>query len=215
MDSFKRNVVVIAAALTVLWSVSLSAAEGPETPVVRIRILDYAQIPNEAIARAQERVTDIYSAIGVHAQWQRTVRPLETSRGRATVPDARELFVIVVTPDMSRRQNVAPDVVGAAIVSPLDGGRVAYVLFDRIALVAKASGSSTTDIMGVVIAHEVGHLMLPHGSHSNGGLMRANWNVRELRRTSRPEFAFTSGQGEIIRHRLQRWVPLPSINATQ
>ena len=33
-------------------------------------------------------------------------------------------------------------------------------------------------LLGVVVAHEVGHILLPAYSHSPSGIMRANWEGR-------------------------------------
>ena len=53
-----------------------------------------------------------------------------------------------------------------------------------------------------VMAHEVGHLLLPHG-HSATGLMRANWDAADLRRAVYRQLNFTAEQAELIRARLR------------
>jgi hypothetical protein len=215
MDSWKRNAAVIAATLTVLWSVPLAATES-EAPDVRIRILDYAPIANDVLAQAQQRVTDIYKIIGVQVWWQATVRPLDPSTsGADTLTEPSEFVLIVLSPNMSRRMKVARDVVGMAIVPPQGGGRIAYVLFDRVTRVARAARSDVTDVLGRVMAHEIGHLMLPDGSHSGSGLMRADWNIKELHRPLHSAFEFTIPQGETIRRRLRGSVPVSSANDTR
>ena len=204
MDSWTRNAAVIAATLTVLWSVPLAATES-ETPDVRIRILDYARIANDVIARAQQRVTDIYKIIGVQVRWQVTVCPPAPSSSVAdTLTEPSDFVVIVLSPNMSRRLKVARDVVGMAIVPPQGGGRIAYVLFDRVTRVARTARLDVTDILGMVMAHEIGHLMLPDGSHSDSGLMRADWKIKELHRPLHAAFEFTIPEGEAIRRHLRR-----------
>jgi hypothetical protein len=69
------------------------------------------------------------------------------------------------------------------------------------------------DVMGTVIAHEIGHLVLPSGSHSTTGLMRANWTIEELRGSSQLGFGFTPPQRELIRRRILRWATAPFANA--
>lgn len=59
------------------------------------------------------------------------------------------------------------------------------------------------DVMGLVMAHELGHLLLPHDSQSRSGLMRANWRVEDLR-VDRGPLEFTRTQAEVIRQALQR-----------
>ena len=56
--------------------------------------------------------------------------------------------------------------------------------------------------MAFVVAHEVGHLLLPIGSHSPDGLMRGRWDVNDLRRTDPRAISFTPRQAELIRDTL-------------
>jgi hypothetical protein len=215
MDSWTRNAVVIAATLTILWNVPLAATES-ETSDVRIRILDYARIANDVLAQAQQRVTDIYIGIGVQIRWQVTALPLDpSSSGADTVTEPSEFVLIVLSPNMSRRLKIARDAVGMAIVPPQGGGRIAYVLFDRVTLAARAARSDVPDVWGRVMAHEIGHLMLPDGSHSGSGLMRADWKIKELHRPLHSAFEFTNSQGEAIRRRFRRLAPASSANDTR
>jgi hypothetical protein len=179
------------------------AAEQQDVPAVTIRIFDYARIPNELVTRAQHLVSDVYGDIGVQTDWAETIRSTEPWRDdEAHVIDSKELLVIILSPDMSSRKMVATDVVGTAAVTIREGGRVAYVLFDRVCTVAARSARNTMDVMGLVIAHELAHLLLPYGSHSESGLMRAQWSVEELRSASRELFEFTRAQGVVIREML-------------
>ena len=202
IDSIKRHAVVIAAMLTIFANVPRAATES-DAPHVRIRILDYAGITNDVIAYAQQRVSDIYQTIGVEIRWQVTYRPLVQSSSVAkTLTEPSDFVIIVPSPDMSRHLKVPKDAMGMAIVSSQGGGRIAYVLFHRVTLVAKTARSAVADILGMVIAHEIGHLMLPNGSHSDYGLMRADWSITELRRLRRPAVEFTSSQGAAILRRI-------------
>ena len=213
MDSWKRNAAVIAATLTVLWSVPLAATES-EAPDVRIRILNYARIANDVIAQAQQRVTDIYKIIGVQVRWQVTLCPPDPCSSVAdTLTEPSDFVLIVLSPNMSRGLKVARNVVGMAIVPPQGGGRIAYVLFDRVTRVARVARLDVSDMLGMVMAHEIGHLMLPDGSHSDSGLMRADWTIKELHRPLHPAFEFTRPEGEAIRRHLQRSAPVPVSSA--
>jgi hypothetical protein len=65
------------------------------------------------------------------------------------------------------------------------------------------------DILGTVIAHELGHLLLGSNSHSGVGIMRAHWQGEELRRLSRGGLWFTNEQagdmrGKVIAPRQDR-----------
>jgi hypothetical protein len=48
------------------------------------------------------------------------------------------------------------------------------------------------------MAHEIGHLLFPYG-HSATGLMRADWDAKDLRLAMGGELNFTADQVELIR----------------
>jgi hypothetical protein len=54
-------------------------------------------------------------------------------------------------------------------------------------------------ILGHVIAHEMGHLLLPPNSHSQSGVMNADWDSEQLLRMVKGLLQFTPEQGELIR----------------
>jgi hypothetical protein len=178
----------------------ICAAQRAGDQRLTLRIHDYAQVNPQELIRAQVLVSDFYRAIGVSTAWARTVHPFHDRRraGGAT----EDLTIIVLSARMAERKGLPKDVVGSAAVGRGGGGRIAYVLFDRVAAAAIEANWDVGDFMAVVVAHEVGHLLLPNGSHSPDGLMRGQWDVTDLRRTDRRELSFTLGQAELIRERL-------------
>ena len=60
--------------------------------------------------------------------------------------------------------------------------------------------------LGNVISHEAGHLLIGMAGHSGGGLMRALWTQRELRRNEAADWKFSSDQAELMRRGLARGV---------
>ncbi len=53
---------------------------------------------------------------------------------------------------------------------------------------------STGQLLGHIMAHEVGHLLLGKGSHSRSGLMHIPWQEKELLRAARGQLIFTRKQ---------------------
>jgi hypothetical protein len=68
---------------------------------------------------------------------------------------------------------------------------------------ARGDSSFETLLLGHLMAHEIGHLLLGAGNHSPTGLMRARWQQQELELIRRRTLAFTSGQAESIRAQTQ------------
>ena len=80
-------------------------------------------------------------------------------------------------------------------------GYYASVFYHRVEELSGIFTSSTPVVLGHVIAHEMGHLLLGHGGHSRTGLMTANWDRKELERVNQRTFIFNSQQAKEIRAR--------------
>ena len=49
-------------------------------------------------------------------------------------------------------------------------------------------------ILGLAAAHEIGHLLMNSRDHSASGLMRAGWDVNDLRRATQGDLRFTDNE---------------------
>ena len=54
------------------------------------------------------------------------------------------------------------------------------------------------ELLGCVMAHEIGHLLLHSTVHSSEGLMRTEFRVADLKKAAQRQLKFTSEQGEAI-----------------
>jgi hypothetical protein len=59
--------------------------------------------------------------------------------------------------------------------------RRAFVFYDRLLDAAASHPIDTAVVLGQVMAHELGHLLLPPGPHSRFGLMRGNFEFAAAR----------------------------------
>ena len=169
-----------------------------------IAIDDYAAVPSDQLDRAQSLVTQLYAAIGVQTDWLETRRVSNLASGtlmgvNVVSPDLR---VIVLGAQMANTGALSSDAVGSAPGTRTERGRIAYVFYDRLRMIALTSYQDDGGPLGVVIAHEIGHLLLPYGSHSETGLMRGLWSARALRRVDFRTLGFTPSQAHEIRRRV-------------
>ena len=65
------------------------------------------------------------------------------------------------------------------------------VYVDRAASVARVASTDPRRVLGLAIAHEIGHVLLNSNTHSSAGLMRADWSRNELRRKDEAGWNFT------------------------
>ena len=67
-----------------------------------------------------------------------------------------------------------------------DGERVTLtvVFVDLVKEQAKFACSSVSQLLAYVIAHEIGHILLRTSGHSSIGIMRSDWNAKDLQRAA-------------------------------
>ena len=82
-------------------------------------------------------------------------------------------------------------------------GRFAWLFYNRIDDLGRVLSLEVSQLLGHVMAHEMGHLLLPYGSHSAAGLMKAGWDSQQGILASTGSLTFAPGQGELIRARLR------------
>jgi hypothetical protein len=77
--------------------------------------------------------------------------------------------------------------------------RLVYIFCARIGEASVKYVQEYTRLLGLVVAHETGHVLLPVDSHSDTGIMRAgvDWRTKTIN-------YFTAEQGELIRSMLIR-----------
>jgi predicted Zn-dependent protease len=87
---------------------------------------------------------------------------------------------------------------GAAPATSRDCGGAVYVFYDQVAGFSNVQRMDSALVLGTVIAHEIGHLLLRHG-HSPEGLMRASWDSGDWQRASSGFLLFSPPEPTTIR----------------
>src|SRR4029453_12124220 len=181
---------------------AVARAESRDVPVARVRVYDYAGIVPETLTEAQSGAASFYTAIDVAIDWAPTLGPRARKSGDVDNGRLQDFTIIVLSGSMGGRRPWPRGAIGSAVVAPEGGGRIAYVLYDRLKDAAAAAGWHESELLAVVIPPELAHLLLPPGSHSSDGLMRKGWDVAELRDFQPSSLAFTPEQTALIRARL-------------
>jgi len=119
-----------------------------------------------------------------------------------------QLTLIILSRELTDQLTVVTTALGGTVGTREFRGRVAYVFYNRVERVARTyvktsrrRGTNDTDnviVLAHAMAHEIGHLLLPYG-HSNTGLMRADWDAKDMRLAVHGRLNFTREQAERMR----------------
>jgi hypothetical protein len=179
MNSARRfSVTGVLAIVCASWAESVFAGQqtGSWLGTIVAQVDNYARISPRDLAEAEQLATCIYEAIGVRTIWV---------HGEVQVQDPRGLRVRVflLSREMEERkitdERIKKDVLGQAHRP----SRGAYIFSHRIAAVAVKRSQDGARVLGLVIAHEMGHIMLPAHSHSETGIMSADVDAWSKNRT--------------------------------
>jgi hypothetical protein len=138
------------------------AGEPAAPESITIRLDDLAGTPARDLDAAKSEMSRIFHTAGVDVNWV----------GTTALPQTGELTLILLT-NNTRPASERGDVAGEAI---REAAR-AYVFCDRLKSMGKDLPIDANVLLGRVMAHEIGHLLLPPKSHSRIGIMRAQMDL--------------------------------------
>jgi len=177
--------------LLVCGSAARLDAQTSNGQAISVRIYDYDRTEAEQMQRAQRDVTETFAVAGVALDWREPVAPDDVAAGKREWPDdgvARISVVILKHGVMPWRQ--APrDAAGFAPITRDRGGRVAYVLGDRVRDIVAIGGAAQYEVLAGVITHEMAHLLMPTREHGAKGILRAMWKPGEFQRIDMRRFS--------------------------
>lgn len=145
------------------------AATDPREATIVLHVANHAALPRHVLDGARARVASVYKLVGVRTAWvdgEDTVRQPQDGR--------LHLTVILLSRDMAQKKISAEGITDDVLAQALPAGGRAYVFYDRVATM---SGNFSIRL-GDVIAHEVGHLVLPTRGHSRSGIMRPDMDLQ-------------------------------------
>jgi hypothetical protein len=168
-----------------------AVAEIVERSTVRVVLTDVAGLSAPALERAKNEAARLFERSQIDLVWI-----------DIDACEERCLFLrITALPIGGKSRN--PSVMGTAPGTLEVRGRYAWVFYDRIRAASATFRVDASQILGHVIAHELGHLLLPHGAHSLAGVMRPEWDRGQVKSAEAGLLTFTPDQAALIRERLQ------------
>jgi hypothetical protein len=151
-----------------------------------------ASVPANILEKAREDATWVFQDMDIAIVW------LEDGDARLENPAVlKSVSIVRLLPRELAEHMKAPD---GRLGMAASGARVVSVFYNRIqGLASIRNDADTASILGHVIAHEIGHLLLPPSAHSRAGIMQAELNTQVAARRG---LYFTATQARQIRNRL-------------
>lgn len=189
------------------WLLLIAAVTLDAQPLkVEVLIYNYAGVSAETLARAEREAARIYDRAGIETEWLDC--PL-TSEVAARYPACQlpvsptRPILRILSRSMAGRIGLTQTAFGSALL-PEDGGfaMTAQVCAHCAEELAKGGKAMHAVILGHLMAHELGHLLLGVGSHSLTGLMHVRWQTRDLESAAQGSLLFTSREAGTMRRQV-------------
>ena len=139
---------------------------------MRVILQNDGVAPADLVAQSQREVAELFRSIDVEVTW--VTEPVDEARG---------VRVVKITNWEPPYRAVGTAALGVTYTGQ-HGTKRAYVLWPRVQRLAQRAGVRLELLLAVAIAHEMGHMVLPNGSHAKRGVMRETWDANDLRSAS-------------------------------
>ena len=187
--------------MTALFSVELLTA-GQQMNVV---VCNLGDVHESIITGAQTETQVVYHWVGVQIVWQ-DCKAFRPPAGQTHDP----WFVIRLRTDRPplTAGPASLDVMGKAFVEAAGGciadagGCMADAYFQSIQTTSERHHGDAGVLLGFVMAHELGHLLLGPG-HTPGGVMQAAWGQKQMDSMRQGRLRFNEQSAARIRHALE------------
>jgi hypothetical protein len=167
------------------------AAQDSAPPVkITVRVDDKAGVQGSVLHYAKARASEVFEMSGIQIEW---IDGKEADRLKVIAP-----YMIVIMAEAPAKLKAEAEHLGIDVMgqgAPFIGR--AYIYYDRVLAFRPIPPRDIISALGDVMAHELGHLMLPPG-HSNAGIMRPTINMR-----SRRVETFTDSEARELQQRVR------------
>jgi hypothetical protein len=175
-----------------------------------VRTYDAYGVADQDLIAAQATVQTLLLETGIDLEWRGCTARAGSSPVNSSCADAVGAMEVVVRIARASSQSAAGALGSSVIDSSQRGGSLVTVFADRLEATMARTHVDLGTLVGRVIAHEIGHLLMSTPRHSARGLMRARWTDDELERNITGDWIFTADdrrrivRGFLARSRPQR-----------
>jgi hypothetical protein len=160
--------------------VKIAAAEPLHPLTISLQMTNEARVPAHVLEESQNAVTRIFARAGLTVRWT----------------DTGPRFTVQIVPQVLGYGRAGSTVMGVALRRA--NSAKAQIFFKQVQDFARLHRIDTASVLACVIAHEIGHLLLPGTAHSPTGLMQAQWDRALVHNAATGSLTFTDAQAARI-----------------
>jgi hypothetical protein len=208
----KRILTAAIATTLALVSPTPPLAQQPSGGDITVRLYNFAAMPDDVVSRARQEADSIFNRSGVTLTWLDCTLDAERLPAEPacfSVRGNRVLNIRLMPKHMEPSNGLAGGIFGLAMLSKeLEFATIANIYVERLNAIADGRKYREGVVLGAMIAHEMGHLLLGVGSHSKMGLMTLPWGPKVLTAADQGTLSFSKRENRKLAKAVRERNPL-------
>jgi len=181
----------------IIWLLSSAAAFAGEN--LRVAVCNVSQVPAAVVERAEAETTYVFRAMNVEVHWLGCGAEVGAADARMR-PDF--IVRIQLGGHITKAGPASLDAMGRAFMDDRGYGYMVDTYYDAIRnLAARFPYANDDQLLGYVVTHELGHLLIGTG-HRPSGIMRASWGKGEMEELNKHHLKFNDWERAMILRKL-------------
>ncbi len=186
-----------------LFTSYASGSRQSSVVVVTVDIFNDAGVASSVLRNSELEAGRIFRAAHIDIRW----RDCTPAQGRSEAdPACRVLrspshLTLRIVPGSKEETR---DIFGTAFLAADGTGCYSDVFYGSVEKL-RSQRHDVGRVLGYVMAHEIGHLLIGSHAHSPWGIMCANWHDEQLRLLEMGNLLFTAEQEKKIHSHLEEW----------
>lgn len=172
-----------------------------------------AQVDAAILQQAKQTAGQIFLNAGIELRWMDCLGRGNDASADGRPPAAHEMVLRIIRQTKQAIDATGQFVAGQAIrPAPEVSGGMISIFYERTEMVAEQLWNEYPElkieaacgiVMGHLMAHEIGHLLLATNAHAAAGIMKAQLDRKDWGKAVRGVLLFTNKESNLIRRRLQ------------
>jgi hypothetical protein len=167
-----------------------------------VRTYNYAAVPGHTLLDAEQHAAEIFRRAGIELAW------VDCPVSREEI----EKFPVCTQMTNDPRAvtlKILPESMAAGYALPFTNlgltiqHHASFVFYHRVQQLSNDKGISEPVVLGHIIAHELGHLLLGEGGHSDKGIMMDDLHLKDFRQAEKgTPLTFSTEQAQRMQARM-------------
>jgi hypothetical protein len=168
---------------------------------VTIAVHNHAGVAANTLVQMERTASSIFKEAGVNVDWVNCDLPpvaVEIAGSCRITEFPKHLQLTIAR----RSKNLTDSVFGVSYLGEDGSGCYSNVFSEPAEELHARLYVNLGTLLGHVVAHELGHLLLGRNAHSDTGIMRPHWNERDLAKAGKGELLFTRAESQTMREKV-------------